>query len=148
MSNVVKFPFSVSRRAHARRPRKSINGTPEERAAKAAADAAEIVQAGVVELSVVRADARSTEKRDGRKLRCNPLRATFAPISPAVTIVGRMRTAENKDIGALSELCPAVTKRWANVMRAGAESARIVADELDRAVEHLLAQSQTVESRL
>jgi hypothetical protein len=33
---VVKFPYSVSRRAHARKPRKSINGTPEERAAKAA----------------------------------------------------------------------------------------------------------------
>jgi hypothetical protein len=30
--NVVKFPYSVSRRAHARKPRKSVNGTPEERA--------------------------------------------------------------------------------------------------------------------
>lgn len=30
---VVKFPYSVSRRAHARRPRKSKNGTPEQRAA-------------------------------------------------------------------------------------------------------------------
>ena len=35
-SNIVKFPYSVSRRAHARRPRTSINGTPEERRAKAA----------------------------------------------------------------------------------------------------------------
>ena len=34
---IVKFP-SVSRRAHARRPRISTNGTPEERAAEAAAD--------------------------------------------------------------------------------------------------------------
>jgi hypothetical protein len=34
--NVVKFPYSVSRRAHSRRPRWSKNGTPEERAAKAA----------------------------------------------------------------------------------------------------------------
>jgi hypothetical protein len=31
MSNVVKFPYSVSRRAHARKPRASKNGTPEER---------------------------------------------------------------------------------------------------------------------
>jgi hypothetical protein len=31
-ANVVKFPFSVSRRAHARKPRTSKNGTPEERA--------------------------------------------------------------------------------------------------------------------
>jgi hypothetical protein len=37
MNNVVKFPYSVSRRAHSRKPRASINGTPEERAAKAAA---------------------------------------------------------------------------------------------------------------
>jgi hypothetical protein len=34
---VVKFPYSVSRRVHSRKPRKSINGTPEERAAKQAA---------------------------------------------------------------------------------------------------------------
>jgi hypothetical protein len=34
MDNVVKFPSTVSRRAHARKPRASINGTPEERAAK------------------------------------------------------------------------------------------------------------------
>jgi hypothetical protein len=31
--NVVKFPYSVSRRVHARRQRRSPNGTPEERAA-------------------------------------------------------------------------------------------------------------------
>jgi hypothetical protein len=40
---VVRFPFAVSRRAYARRPRKSKNGTPEERAAKKAASTAEIV---------------------------------------------------------------------------------------------------------
>jgi hypothetical protein len=33
MNNVVKFPFSVSRKAHAHKPPASINGTPEERAA-------------------------------------------------------------------------------------------------------------------
>ena len=32
-SNVVKFPCSVSRRAHSRKARASKNGTPEERAA-------------------------------------------------------------------------------------------------------------------
>jgi hypothetical protein len=32
MSNVVKFPYSVSRKVHARKPRASKNGTPEERA--------------------------------------------------------------------------------------------------------------------
>jgi hypothetical protein len=33
---LVKFPYSASRRLVARRPRRSKNGTPEERAAKAA----------------------------------------------------------------------------------------------------------------
>ncbi len=36
MSIVVKFPYSVSRRAHARKPRASENGAPEERATKEA----------------------------------------------------------------------------------------------------------------
>jgi hypothetical protein len=35
---VVKFPFAVSRRAYARRPRKSKNGTPEGRARRIASD--------------------------------------------------------------------------------------------------------------
>jgi hypothetical protein len=34
---IVKFPYSAARRVHSRKPRKSHNGTPEERAAKAAA---------------------------------------------------------------------------------------------------------------
>jgi len=37
MTNVVKFPYTACRRVHSRRPRISKNGTPEERAAKAAA---------------------------------------------------------------------------------------------------------------
>jgi hypothetical protein len=38
MSNVVKFPYEASRRVYSRKPRISKNGTPEERAAKAAAE--------------------------------------------------------------------------------------------------------------
>jgi hypothetical protein len=37
VTNVVKFPYNACRRVHSRRPRVSKNGTPEERAAKAAA---------------------------------------------------------------------------------------------------------------
>jgi hypothetical protein len=37
MTTIVKFPGSASRRIAARRPRRSKNGAPEERAAKAAA---------------------------------------------------------------------------------------------------------------
>jgi hypothetical protein len=39
MSDIVKFPYSASRRVAARRPRRSKNGTPEERAAKLAPEA-------------------------------------------------------------------------------------------------------------
>jgi hypothetical protein len=53
MTNVVKFPFSVSRRVYSRRPRKSINGTPDERAVLQ-----EIV-AEVVEEIDARASARA-----------------------------------------------------------------------------------------
>lgn len=37
-SNIVKLPSEVSRRLHSRKPRRSKNGTPEERAAKRAAE--------------------------------------------------------------------------------------------------------------
>jgi hypothetical protein len=40
MNNVVKFPYDISRRVHSKKPRRSKNGTPEERAAKEAAEAA------------------------------------------------------------------------------------------------------------
>jgi hypothetical protein len=40
MSNVVKFPYDACRRVHSRKPRRSKNGRPEERAARAADDVA------------------------------------------------------------------------------------------------------------
>jgi hypothetical protein len=40
MSNVVKFPYDASRHVHSRKPRRSKNGTPEERAKKGAKAAA------------------------------------------------------------------------------------------------------------
>jgi hypothetical protein len=49
MTNVVKFPYSSSRRVHSKKPRRSKNGTPEERAAKAAA--ANTTPATVIEIS-------------------------------------------------------------------------------------------------
>jgi hypothetical protein len=53
MTTIVKFPYNASRCLYSRRPRKSKNGTPEERAAKAAIDAAKMVPAEVVELPKV-----------------------------------------------------------------------------------------------
>jgi hypothetical protein len=37
MAEIFKFPYDTSRRVHSRKPRRSKNGTPEERAAKEAA---------------------------------------------------------------------------------------------------------------
>jgi hypothetical protein len=44
MIEVIKFPYRVSRRLHSRKPRRSKNGTPEQRAAKAAAEGATVIQ--------------------------------------------------------------------------------------------------------
>ena len=90
--NVVKFPYSVSRRAHSQKPRKSKNGTPEERAAKAAA--LEIAPADVVSMSRFRAEAHS--EIDRRKLRGSPLRDCVAAISFGATVVGKIHTAGMK----------------------------------------------------
>ena len=51
MTNIAKFPYSASRRLYSRRPRKSINGTPEERAARAGAAAAELTSATVTKIA-------------------------------------------------------------------------------------------------
>jgi hypothetical protein len=51
-SNVVKFPFSVSRRAHARRARISKNGTPEELVSLRETDVEEIRKMVREEISV------------------------------------------------------------------------------------------------
>jgi hypothetical protein len=60
MSNVIKFPFSVSRRAHARKPRASKNSTPEEsRQLLSSFERGQLVKAGI-------ARARENGVRIGR----------------------------------------------------------------------------------
>jgi hypothetical protein len=49
--NIVKFPYDACRAVHSRKPRRSKNGTPEERAARAATIAAGQVSAPVIDLS-------------------------------------------------------------------------------------------------
>jgi hypothetical protein len=70
-SNVVKFPYDACRRVHSMKPRRSKNGTPEERATKAAALLPP--PADVVPLSRAQRRAQRSEV-DGRKLRGSPLR--------------------------------------------------------------------------
>ena len=87
-AEIVKFPYSASRRVHSKKPRRSKNGTPEERAAAAGPLKA---PADVVLMSDAREDARS--EVDGRKLRSSPLRDYIATVSFGATVVGKMHTA-------------------------------------------------------
>jgi phage tail tape-measure protein len=59
--SVIKFPYDASRRVHSRKPRRSKNGTPEERAAATAAFAP---AATVTEISR-RSAAKSSAAKPG-----------------------------------------------------------------------------------
>jgi hypothetical protein len=64
MNNVLKFPYNTSRRVHSRKPRRSKNGTPEERSTKEAnAAAAAQPPANVTQLSRPRASMLDREFR-------------------------------------------------------------------------------------
>jgi hypothetical protein len=89
MAEIFKFPYDASRRVHSQKPRRSKNGTPEERAAKAAASLPP--PADVVPMADLREQARS--EVDGRKLRGSPLRESVAVLSFGATVVGKMHTA-------------------------------------------------------
>ena len=80
MNNVVKFPYVTSRRVHSKKPRRSKNGTPEERAAKATPLEAPV---DVVLMANVREQARS--EVDGRKLRA----VRYVTASPRSHLVQR-----------------------------------------------------------
>jgi hypothetical protein len=110
MSNVVKFPFSVSRRAHARKPRKSINGTPEERGAKFV-----------------------PSKKSESCGHSNPLRAKIVTVSRAATIAGRVNY-QSRDLSRIGPL----GERHSQELRRAAEEARYLASEFERAAEHLV----------
>jgi hypothetical protein len=127
--NVVKFPYSASRRVHSQKPRRSKNGTPEERAAKAAAT--QSPPASIVPLSS-RNQSPQEATIDRRKLRGSPLREKISSISFAATIVGKMYTADLR-----GEDLPSDTAGWREDLRTGAATARYVADELDKAAERL-----------
>jgi hypothetical protein len=120
-ATIFKFPYDASRRVHSQKPRRSKNGTPEERAAKVSA--LETTPADLVDLS---------PQIDRRKLRSSPLRDKIAAISFAATIVGKMCTADLK-----GEELPSDTAGWREELRTGAATARYVADELDKAAERL-----------
>ena len=109
-AEIIRLPYNVTRTAHSRKPRRSKNGTPEERAAKIEAPA------GVIDLS---------PQIDRRKLRSSPLRAHVATISYGATVVGKMRTAELRN-EPLLEIEPGVRKEWLVILRLAIEAMETV----------------------
>jgi hypothetical protein len=103
-------------------------------AARAAAEVAERMPAEVVDLRAPPADDASGAV-DRRKLRGSPLRDKVAPISFAVTVVGKMFTADLR--GEPLDLEVSASEGWLESLRAGVNAARFVADELDKAAQRL-----------
>jgi hypothetical protein len=138
-SNVVKFPYSASRRVHSQKPRRSKNGTPEERAARAAALFP--TSADVVPMADAREQARS--EVDGRKLRGSPLRDCIGTISFGATVVGRMHTAGLKG-EPLAAIQLEVRKEWLETLDRAIGALGTVAVGLTQAMITLKAlQSET-----
>jgi hypothetical protein len=138
-NNVVKFPYDASRRMHSRKPRRSKNGTPEERAAKAAA--LEATPADIVPMADVRAQARS--EVDGRKLRGSPLRDCIGTISFGATVVGKMHNAGLKG-EPLATIRPEIRKEWLETLDGAVEAMCALGVGLAQAINTLKAlESET-----
>ena len=119
-AEIVKFPYSASRRVHSKKPRRSKNGTPEERAAAAGPLKA---PADVVLMSDAREDARS--EIDGRKLRSSPLRDYIATVSFGATVVGKMHTAGLKG-QPLAAFQPETRTEWLEALSLAIEAVETV----------------------
>jgi hypothetical protein len=136
-AEIVKFPYSASRRVHSKKPRRSKNGTPEERAGKAAE--LEATPADIVSMSHVRAHSEV----DGRKLRGSPLRDCIGTISFGATVVGKMHTAGLKG-EPLAEIEPEIRKEWLETLDRAIGALATVGVGLAEAVKTLKAlQSET-----
>src|ERR1700676_3358772 len=90
MSEVVKFPYSSSRRVHSKKPRRSKNGTPEERAAKEAKAAATSTPATVIEIS-----RRSDNQRLAKAVKDGP---TFVEFIQTLRAYFVQEFARGKDV--------------------------------------------------
>jgi hypothetical protein len=137
--SVIIFPYDACRRVHSRKPRRSKNGSPEERAAKAAALFP--TSADVVPMADAREQARS--EVDGRKLRCSPLRDCIGTISFGATVVGKMHTAGLKG-EPLATIQPELRKEWLETLDRAFEALATVGAGLAQATKTLKAlQSET-----
>jgi hypothetical protein len=141
MAEIFRFPYDACRRVHSKKPRQSKNGTPEERAAKAAA--LETPPADVVPMSRIRAEAQS--EVDRRKLRVSPLRDCIGAISFVATVVGKMHTAGLKG-EPLAAIQPEIRTEWLEALGLAIEAVETVGMGLVEARHTLKAlQSETSE---
>lgn len=138
MSNVVKFPYDACRRVHSRKPRRSKNGTPEERAAKVAA--VTTTPADIVPMS--RVQERAHSEVDRRKLRGSPLRDCIATISFGATVVGKMHTAGLKG-EPLAVVQSEIREEWLETLDRAIGALATVVVGLTQAINTLKAQSET-----
>jgi hypothetical protein len=127
------------RRVHSKKPRRSKNGTPEERAAKAAA--LYPTSADVVPMADAQEQARS--EVDGRTLKGSPLRDSVATVSYGATVVGKMHTAGLKG-EPLVEIPAEIRKEWFQTLDRAFEAMCTLAGGLSRAMQTLKAlESET-----
>ncbi|WMT78759.1 hypothetical protein [Bradyrhizobium sp. Ash2021] len=132
-SNIVKFPYRASRRVYSKMPRRSKNGTPGARAAKAAA--LQSPPADIVHLPL--------RAPDRRKLRESPLRDHIAIVSFGATVVGKMRNAELKG-ESLAAIQPEVRDEWLETLDRAIEAVETVGAGFVLAMKTLKAlQSET-----
>jgi hypothetical protein len=138
-ATIFKFPYDASRRVHSQKPRRSKNGTPEERAAKAAALFP--TSADVVPMADAREQARS--EVDGRKLRGSPLRDYIGTISLGATVVGKMHTAGLKG-EPLAAIESEIRKEWLETLDRAFKALATVGVGLGQAMKTLKGlQSET-----
>jgi hypothetical protein len=138
-AEIVKFPYDACRRVHSQKPRRSKNGTPEERTAKAAA--LETPPADVVSMSCARAQAQS--EVDRRKLRGSPLRDCIGAISFGATVVGKMHTAGLRG-EPLAAIQSEIRKAWLETLDRAVRALCTVGSGLAQAMNTLKAlQSET-----
>jgi hypothetical protein len=139
MAEIFKFPYDACRRVHSKKPRRSKNGTPEERAAKAAALFP--TSADVVPMADAREQARS--EVDGRTLRGSPLRDCIGSISFGATVVGKMHTAGLKG-EPLAAISPEIREEWIETLDRAIEAMGTVGVGLAQAMKTLKGlQSET-----
>jgi hypothetical protein len=139
MAEIFKFPYDACRRVHSKKPRRSKNGTPEERAAKTAA--LETPPADVVPMSRIRAEAQS--EVDRRKLRGSPLRDCIGTLSFGATVVGKMHTAGLKG-EPLATIQPEIRNGWLETFDRAFEALATIGVGLTQAMKTLKAlQSET-----